>query len=60
MLLCGAKDNDGNEASKEEEDPIYSDIEVDDFNKLYDDGHLIEDKFGETISIKIKVDKRTG
>ena len=50
VLKCG-EDN---------EDPIYGDIEVDNFEMLYNDGHLIDDKYGETITVKCKFNKKTG
>jgi hypothetical protein len=50
VLKCG-EDN---------EDPIYGDIEVDNFEMLYNDSHLIDDKYGETISVKVKFNKQTG
>ena len=55
VLFCGPNDE-----SRDTEDPIYGDIEVEDFNKLWNDTQLIEDKFGETLSVKIKVDKKNG
>ena len=47
VLKCGA-DN---------EDPIYGDLEIDDFEKLYNDNHLLSDKYGETLSVKVKFNK---
>ena len=42
-------DLDGND------EPIYGDIEIDDFNKLFRNQHLIRDRFGESISVKVSV-----
>ena len=37
----------------DEDEPIYGDIEVDDFNKLFRNEHLIKEKFGQSISVKL-------
>ena len=36
------------------EEPIYGDIEIDDFNKIFRNQNLIRDTFGETISVKVR------
>ena len=38
----------------DEDEPIYGDIEVDDFNKLFRNQHLIDEKFGKTISVRLQ------
>lgn len=37
----------------EENEPIYGDLEVDDFNKLFRNEHLIKQKFGDSICVKL-------
>ena len=37
----------------DENEPIYGDLEVEDFNKLFRNEHLIKDKFGQSISVKL-------
>mmetsp|Transcript_39539 Transcript_39539/g.51786 ORF Transcript_39539/g.51786 Transcript_39539/m.51786 type:complete len:166 (-) Transcript_39539:599-1096(-) len=39
----------------DDEEPIYGDIEIDDFNKLFRNQNLIRDRFGESISVKVNV-----
>lgn len=60
VLACGA--NRVNEENKDEqdEDAIYGDIEVDDFNKLYHNNNLITDQFGQSISITVNFNKKKG
>ena len=67
VLACGSGEaKDDNEEEKEEgekapvKDLIYGDIEVDDFNTLFKNPNLIEDRFGESISVIVKFDKKTG
>ena len=38
-----------------DDEPIYGDIEIDDFNKLFRNQNLIRDKFGQSISVKLSV-----
>ena len=38
----------------EEDEPIYGDIEVDDFNKLFRNQHLIKDRYGKSISVRLE------
>ena len=40
-------------AITDENEHIYGDIEVDDFNKLFRNADLIEDQFGESIKVKL-------
>ena len=67
VLACSSGEaKDDNEEEKEEgekapaKDPIYGDIEVDDFNNLFKNPNLIEDRFGESISVTVKLNKKTG
>ena len=39
----------------DENEPIYGDIEVDDFNKLFRNQNIIKDQFGKSISVKLQV-----
>lgn len=39
-----------------ENEPIYGDLEVDDFNKLFRNEHLITQKFGNSISVKLQTE----
>jgi len=38
------------------DEPIYGDIEIDDFNKLFRNPNLILDRYGESISVKLRAD----
>lgn len=61
VLNCGTGKSVQEEARDEPtEDPIYGDLEVDDYNKLYNYNNFIDDQFGQSISIKVKVNKKTG
>ena len=37
----------------DQDEPIYGDIEIDDFNKLFRNPNVIRDQFGESISVKL-------
>ena len=39
----------------DEDEPIYGDIEVSDFNQLFRNEHLIKEKFGQSISVKLQM-----
>ena len=39
---------------------LYGDIEVDDFNKLYSNPDLIEEQFGESIQVRLQLNKKSG
>lgn len=41
----------------EENEPIYGDLAVDDFNKLFRNEHLITQKFGESITVKLQAEQ---
>ena len=43
-----------------DEEPIFGDLEVDDFNQLYTNQDLIRQQFGETIRVKLTIQERTG
>ena len=60
VLACGANKVNEETKDEEDEDPIYGDIEVDDFNKLYKNQHLITEQFGKSISITINYNKAKG
>ena len=38
----------------EEDEPVYGDIEVDDFNKLFRNQQLIRDRYGKSISVRLE------
>ena len=38
----------------EEDEPVYGDIEVDDFNKLFRNQHLTRDRYGKSISVRLE------
>lgn len=44
----------------DENEPIYGDLEVDDFNKLFRNQNVIKDRFGKSISVKLEVAKEGG
>lgn len=44
----------------DENDELYGDIEVNDFNKLFRNADLIEEQFGQSIKINVKLNRRTG
>ena len=60
VLACGA--NKVNEENKDEaeEDAIYGDIEIDDFNHLFKNPNLINDCYGQSISITVNYNKANG
>jgi len=39
-----------------EDEPLFGDIEIDDFNKLFRNPNLISDRFGESVSVKLLTD----
>jgi hypothetical protein len=47
-------------AEQNGEEPIYGDLEVDDFNTMYSNSNLIQEKFGETIKVQLKIEESTG
>ena len=46
VLACGANKVNEETKDEEEEDAIYGDLEVDDFNHLFKNPNLINEKFG--------------
>ena len=46
--------------TEENPDEIYGDLEVDDFNKLFRNPDLIEEQFGLSINVSVKLNKKTG
>lgn len=40
---------------QEEDEPIYGDIEVDDFNKLFRNQNLINELYGKSIKVKLEI-----
>lgn len=43
------------DVEKGEEEPIYGDLEVEDFNQLFVDSDRIRKQFGETIKVKLNI-----
>lgn len=39
---------------------IYDEMEVDDFNKLFINQSLIEDKFGQSVQVQVSINKKEG
>ena len=39
----------------EEDEPIYGDIEVDDFNKLFRNQNLIKELYGKSIKVRLEI-----
>ena len=40
---------------EEDEEPIYGDIEVDDFNKLFRNQNLIRERYGKSIKVRLEI-----
>ena len=60
VLACGANKTNEETKDEEEEDLIYGDIEVDDFNSLFKNQNLISDQFGKSLSITVNINKANG
>ena len=54
------ENEENNDEIEEDKDNIYGDIEVDDFNTLFKNPNIIQDRFGESLTIKVKFSKKHG